>query len=1044
MGNSQIKIRRKNSDSVNSVDKEKFININFNSTNNSLINNGVYDTLNLNELFYAERSKSNLYRIILTIKPYCSNVLFNPCTEIMLEEGSGNVIRITKNGQNLNRESEVINRIQGKTKDVTLYDMIRNSEYSTEAIGYEYHPGLDFFNNHILRNKSYRVVNYNRSVNISDEKKYIFNTIEDFERTKDGEEVKRCCRLDINDTDQKEKHLYNVDDVLRYDNKEAINTNLKDSDGWFGFYNTSTIEAKDGKNEPMDISRAINNKGNCEFVDMYPDRTLFSFSPKYNRYKNRLEYNWDIFFTYPFESCVDYTYKEKETRTNIRTGNTEEIEVVKTKDFEVVQDGDCNGLYIVDAQYKRSASGSKMMIFRTLTKHNLKKNDYIHILYNENEKCCLWNRIDKKFKIHEIGDINGDNKDYYFQIKDSELLDYLLITPKKNERYSSWDYVKDIFYSEILPSEIGVYSSEKKYKKNELVKEIQNNEIGGVYVCIEDTIENTNIDNKRFFINLTDFVKKYASSGLTQIPQADDMYIGVKTSNGDFKYYTLYNHDLGWCFYDYAKILDSDDFIMGIINNVFRDDDGAIVNETNHINSNTKWHDYISFRMRKVVGDIECKYYVRKFKKIKEEGYDNETYKLAYSNTIYGDEISQVTFTEALNLDGLVDNMGRQISEIYATIIKNNKGYKWWYLKDFAQKNFYKDEVEFSHCFGPITSGFNFYGEKNDRKEITDKRKNLGDVRFMYNNPTEVNTGSNNEQHKLKLENSLNEYEIMEGDDWFYGDIVEFSPSEYKETTICDVGYRFNTAQREYGFGDRSREDFEFKFDDIDQDDYEGEFKVKQYVKSFEECYCKEGYFYKPHYRLKIKDFGNVNQATHNVLFIDKCEQILNKPNSFKITTKIKHNLNVGDKIIVYDKASNKEHYTYVSGVNGLMEFITNITITDVNEVNIPIKIEDKSIILKSINHNIPHYATKILSGTYLWRDVINLWENDETKAEGYPFANNAHYIDTDINFYLKRQNFDNSIEELEAPLFKDIYVDGLKSDDNSIYDYKEETEYRC
>ena len=146
MGDSQIKIKRKSSDSVNSVDKEKFINVNFSSTNNSLINNDVYDTLNLNELFYTERSKSDLYRVILTIKPYCTNVLFNPCTEICKGEGSANLVRITKkNDSNINDD-----KIQGKRKEVTLYNMIRNSEYSREDIGYEYHPGLDYFNNHIL------------------------------------------------------------------------------------------------------------------------------------------------------------------------------------------------------------------------------------------------------------------------------------------------------------------------------------------------------------------------------------------------------------------------------------------------------------------------------------------------------------------------------------------------------------------------------------------------------------------------------------------------------------------------------------------------------------------------------------------------------------------------------------------------------------------------------------------------------------------------------------------------------------------------------
>ena len=41
-------------------------------------------------------------------------------------------------------------------------------------------------------------------------------------------------------------------------------------------------------------------------IDMYPDRSLFSFIPKINKYReNRLEYNWDYCLTYPFENFYD-------------------------------------------------------------------------------------------------------------------------------------------------------------------------------------------------------------------------------------------------------------------------------------------------------------------------------------------------------------------------------------------------------------------------------------------------------------------------------------------------------------------------------------------------------------------------------------------------------------------------------------------------------------------------------------------------------------------------------------------------------------------
>ena len=41
------------------------------------------------------------------------------------------------------------------------------------------------------------------------------------------------------------------------------------------------------------------NRNACEFIDLYPDRTLFSFLPKYNKYRKRAEKNWDYCITYP-------------------------------------------------------------------------------------------------------------------------------------------------------------------------------------------------------------------------------------------------------------------------------------------------------------------------------------------------------------------------------------------------------------------------------------------------------------------------------------------------------------------------------------------------------------------------------------------------------------------------------------------------------------------------------------------------------------------------------------------------------------------------
>lgn len=49
----------------------------------------------------------------------------------------------------------------------------------------------------------------------------------------------------------------------------------------------------------------MNNNKACEIYNMYPDISLFSFVPKYNKYQQRKESNWDYCLTYPYLSDVE-------------------------------------------------------------------------------------------------------------------------------------------------------------------------------------------------------------------------------------------------------------------------------------------------------------------------------------------------------------------------------------------------------------------------------------------------------------------------------------------------------------------------------------------------------------------------------------------------------------------------------------------------------------------------------------------------------------------------------------------------------------------
>ena len=289
------KIKTNKTNSVNSVNKDSFVSVNINHTTKPFHFMDIKDTVDQYEVFKKEKDGCNKYRLIVTINPFCTNVLFNTLTEIIRNEGSVDTQEVLSDDKplSLTKEKDILH---GRY-DVRRIDAIRNTEYSNDKIGFEYHVGFDFFNNPLIRNTSFKIVNKNK--NKTSVNREIFNTIEDMMRYSDGEIVKFNKRNDINTTEKKEKHLYDSKDIL--DITDSINANLMEDNGWWGFINNSSIDNKLNDKDTLNIHKPLNNKKSCEFIDMYPDRTLFSFNPKYNKYQKRLEYIWNV--------CLTYTYK---------------------------------------------------------------------------------------------------------------------------------------------------------------------------------------------------------------------------------------------------------------------------------------------------------------------------------------------------------------------------------------------------------------------------------------------------------------------------------------------------------------------------------------------------------------------------------------------------------------------------------------------------------------------------------------------------------------------------------------------------------------
>ena len=143
---------------------------------------------------------------------------------------------------------------------------------------------------------------------------------------------------------------------------DKLNNNLKEKDGWFGYFN---------KNNP--------NNTLCLFTDLEPKRERFSFISDirpFNGSTGQIVNNWDLTITYP--AAVDSGH----TMVN-------------------------NGLLICDAQ-PAIASTKQMVAIGLPCKHNLVAGDTVRITGT--------NGYNGDYLVTRIGLDNGDLKEYYFVI----------------------------------------------------------------------------------------------------------------------------------------------------------------------------------------------------------------------------------------------------------------------------------------------------------------------------------------------------------------------------------------------------------------------------------------------------------------------------------------------------------------------------------------------------------------------------------------------------------------------------------------------------
>jgi len=176
-------------------------------------------------------------------------------------------------------------------------------------------------------------------------------------------------------------------------------------------------------------------------------------------------------------------------------------------------------------------------------------------------------------------------------------------------------------------------------------------------------------------------------------------------------------------------------------------------------------------RMSKMYENVPSEYYFRKFKKIKTkssniiEPDDYEIFKIAFSESIFSDDITEFVFNEDITIQDLVDNLGRPLSELYLTIIKTDS----------------------NQIFTKVSSGIEApYISEFNTANINTYLKDIPVIQKIHNVPTSPS------QTFTPLES-----DVKVTDNEYYGDVVEYNSITVKEVILSDVNHRFNTINRE-------------------------------------------------------------------------------------------------------------------------------------------------------------------------------------------------------------------------------------------------------
>ena len=516
----QRKVFLNENKSVKSTNEISNVSVNFDANVRLLPYSDINEKLSLYKLYTDERDNCDTYRMIFTVNPLCTNVLYNMVTEVVRNEGSSactsmnyTVGKIPTDAVNKTQlvRFQAIRDSEFTHKDLLKYEPQNRieSDFGGTREPYVYHCGIDIFNNHLLRRQDFTYVSY-----FNDQSQYRdeFNTIADYIRNNSGKTVQEK----INDsTIPTYMHLYQYDTVLpMYD---AYKTNLNEENGWYGFTNPGNIEIpniKIGNKEWISVNRLMNNNKACEFIDLYPDRSLFSFIPKVNKFRNRLEYNWDYDIMYPSSSDMEKVNEvcDIPQRTDEKNGG--------------------GSIKVIEVKKTYSNSGTELVRFKSMFKTTFKNGDYVRLYYKEDNGNLI--KYTSRIKIVTCGDEYGFDKDRYFSIKYSDIsgrfgFDYLGRIRERNDDLTLNEDVNITFY---YKKEVNGYECSYYFRKFSKVDE------DGLTSEINKLAYGENIYGDRMAqIVYTDDIKVGGLTDNLGMPLKEVYLVFFKTNRGYEKWY---------------------------------------------------------------------------------------------------------------------------------------------------------------------------------------------------------------------------------------------------------------------------------------------------------------------------------------------------------------------------------------------------------------------------------------------------------------------------------------------------------------------------